>query len=62
MTLDDSNREMVRFHIAGRGEVEWPVLALWLDRRQAAFYGSNAWVLLPRMNLADLREVALFLV
>ena len=53
---------MVRFHIAGRGEVTYEELALWLDRRQAAFYGSNAWVLLPRMNLADLRQVALFLV
>ena len=52
---------MVRFHIAGRGEVCWEEMAKWLDKRQAAFYGSNAWVLLPRMDLADLRQVALFL-
>ena len=52
---------MVRFHIAGRGEVSWEEMAKWLDKRQAAFYGSNAWVLLAKMNLSDLREVALFL-
>ena len=60
MTLDDPI-EMVRFHIAGRGEVSWEEMAKWLDRRQAAMYGSHAWVLLPKMDIADLREVALFL-
>ena len=49
------------FFIAGRGEVSWEEMAKWLGRRQAAMYGSHAWVLLAKMGLADLREVALFL-
>ena len=53
---------MVRFFIAGRGEVSWWEMSKSLDRRLAAMYGSNAWVLLPRMDLADLRRVTLFLV
>jgi len=52
----------LRFFIAGQGEVPWEVMARKLDRRQAAMYGSNAWVLLAKMDLSDLREVALFLV
>lgn len=53
---------MVRFFIAGQGEVPWEVMAQKLDRRQAAMYGSNAWVLLAKMDLSDLREVIRFLV
>ena len=52
---------MVSFFIEGVGQVPWEMLALTLNRRQAAMYGGNVWVLLPRMDLADLRQVALFL-
>ena len=52
---------MVRFFIEGRGEVCWEEMAKWLDKRQAAMYGSNAWVLLDQIGLPNLREVALFL-
>lgn len=54
-------RRSPRFHIAGRGEVCWEVMAKWLDRRQAAMYGSNAWVILDLIGLSNVREVALFL-
>ena len=52
---------MVRFFIEGQGEVPWEVMALRLDRRQAAMWGTNAWVLLAKMDLDDLREVIRFL-
>ena len=52
---------MVRFFIAGRGEVCWEEMSKSLDRRLAAMYGSNAWVLLGKTDLSILRLVALFL-
>ena len=57
---------MVRFFIQGRGrlasrEVSWTEMALKLDRRQAAMYGTPAWVLLGKLELTALREVTLFL-
>ena len=52
---------MVRFFIQGRGEVSWTEMALKLDRRQAAMYGTPAWVLLGKLELSNLRKVVSFL-
>ena len=51
---------MVRYFSRGK-EVSWERMAEILDRREAALRGTNAWVLLGKLGLENVREVIYFL-
>ena len=41
----------IRYFTYDRGEVTWEQLALKLDRRDAAWWGTSAWVLVGQSGL-----------
>ena len=47
----------VRYFIRGVGEVSWERMAQRLDRKEAALRGTNAWVLLDKLGLANVKEI-----
>ena len=51
----------IRYSIQGVGEVTWERLALRLDRKEAALRGTNAWVLLGELGLANVVKIIDFL-
>ena len=60
MATDAANE--VRFFSATRGrEVTWEEMARLLDLRDAAYRGSNAWVILGTIEIGEVLRVADFL-
>ena len=43
------------------GEVTWEEMAWWLDRRSAAAWGKNVYVLLGKLGIEEVRQVSMFL-
>ena len=52
---------MVRYFMQGVGEVSWERMAQRLDRKEAALRGTNAWVLLGELGLANVVKIIDFL-
>ena len=52
----------IRYYSATRGrEVTWEEMARLLDLRDAAYRGSNAWVLLGGIEIGEVLRIADFL-
>ena len=51
----------IRYYTYDRGEVTWEQLALRLDRRDAAWWGTSAYVLVGLLDIHSVRNIISFL-
>ena len=50
----------IRYYTYDRGEVTWEQLALKLDRRDAAWWGTSAYVLVGLLDIHSVRRIIAF--